>query len=991
MEPPPSTLRSWAAWAPGACCAGSAAAGRRRSTRCCTPGTGQRAALKLLRDPDHPDRDARREYRALALLDHPGIVRVYSCGRLPGGPPWLLMELVVGVSSQASVQAAGPRGSQARASRALHIARDLLEALAYLHRRRIIHRDVKSSNVLATVEGGIKLLDLGAAAYAPAGGGWGPVRVPGSGAFAGTVVYASPEQLCGADLDARTDLFSVGVLWYRMLTGELPFPATEPGAALAARAAGAPMERLRGVTGVAPEIAELVGALLEPEPQHRPGGAGAVLERIRPLVVPEPGRAIALWPEPPPLCGRCAELEVLDGFVAAAPAGSLAVLESCAGQDDGALLGWIVATTRRGGGVAVGVDLADGQAGGLLPRLLLALPRHLRRGGGGTGAPREATVGALDRLAHGRATPIVLTIDGLERAGESDIADLSAVLATGAARGRAIRAVGLWRVDGVGAAQLGPACALHLRLPPLAGAPMVRHARTLSAQRVLPYSIEAALLHPGRAPAGGVGAWTREQVAARRLALSATPEGLPVWVEGIAGAEEGPGCGGLRLGLHLAGEPVAVPWAGLAGEAWEPFAGMLAVEPEEEPEPSARAVLFAWRGLARQLAGDRDLQAEADLLRAEEELRRPATVGWAQAPRWGRRIALARAAGMLAREGASDAQRWLGDPGSASPDPGWPLDAVALRVARGRAAGEALRGNPGPEAAAEYTLACLQEGRLREVSWVVRNAAEPPPGAWGAADRAALAVAEAGAARLQGALATARGLLLQAIEAAEVGVPGPPRARLLMALAELDLDLFQPGPCRERLADAWVLLRQCHRPELAAERARLLARVALLRGEPGRAEEAARRGLDLLRGTDFVLARATLGCWLARALGRQGRRAEAEALLASAQPRIEAARAQPPQARARLARWELVGPREDPEAFFAPVGTWTRRERARLWRFEWLLAALRHAEAVGDSTRHASLRRRARSLLRTLQRDLAPQDRATMEQSPALRVVLGVR
>jgi hypothetical protein len=477
-------------------------------------------------------------------------------------------------------------------------------------------------------------------------------------------------------------------------------------------------------------------------------------------------------------------------------------------------------------------------------------------------------------------------------------------------------------------------------------------------------------------------------VASGGLVLATSPEGVWVWVEGSAEIEEGAVVGEPGLGERLAGDPGRVPWGGDGACQPDPFSGLAGVEPDEIPDPRVRVALFAWRGLARQSVGDRDLQVEADLLRAGEELARVSE--WEHALVWCGRLALAQVSLLALRGRIQEARRLLAGPGPTDGGPGWPLRVESLRLDLARLAGEPSEACAEPAAAPAAALAWLQAGRLRAVARCVAEAGTLPSGGWGAADRAALAAAAAGALRCRGALAHARTLLSAAIEADQVTAPGPARARLLLALAEVDLDLFQPGPARERLADAWVLLRQTDRPELKAERARLLARAALVCGEPERAEEAARGGIEALRRTDLALARAGLGCWLARALGRQGRRAEAEAVLGPACLRIEATGAHPALSLACLVRWELSGIREDPWSARAPVEAWMASERARLPRFEWLIAELRHTDALGDRSARIALRRRARVLLRSLQRGLSPEDCGVMEQSPALRVVLGV-
>jgi hypothetical protein len=167
---------------------------------------------ELASDPAFEER-FNREARALGQLDHPNIVRVFDSGR---SGPWLflVMEYVDGVDLRRWLDLGGFTSEAA-----LALLPSLCEALRHAHERGIVHRDIKPENILIDEEGVVKLADFGLVKIAGEAD-WGVTR---TNQALGTVHYMAPEQLDGAsDVDHRADIFSLGVVVYEMLTGQLP-------------------------------------------------------------------------------------------------------------------------------------------------------------------------------------------------------------------------------------------------------------------------------------------------------------------------------------------------------------------------------------------------------------------------------------------------------------------------------------------------------------------------------------------------------------------------------------------------------------------------------------------------------------------------------------------------------------------------------------------------------------------------------------------------
>ncbi len=163
-----------------------------------------------------------REAKALAALQHPNIVAVLDYG-VSGLRPYLVMELLEGETLSQRLHR-GPLSVEV----ALQVVQQLLEALSFMHRAQLVHRDVKPSNVfLQRMRDGqdrVKVLDLGLAKFTtPAPLASGDPTLTRDGAILGTPAYMSPEQATGEAVDARSDVYAVGVILFRMLAGRLPF------------------------------------------------------------------------------------------------------------------------------------------------------------------------------------------------------------------------------------------------------------------------------------------------------------------------------------------------------------------------------------------------------------------------------------------------------------------------------------------------------------------------------------------------------------------------------------------------------------------------------------------------------------------------------------------------------------------------------------------------------------------------------------------------
>jgi len=233
-----------------------------------------------------------REARALAQLNHPGIVALHDFGRTAGGHLFIVMEYVDGTDLSRLIHA---EGGGLQVAHALEIVGQVCDALQYAHSRGFVHRDIKPGNVLVDKDGRVKIADFGLAKLVarhsnvePAPGQHATLesRATLTGQALGTPDYTAPEQLKGGPVDHRADIYSLGVMFYEMLTGDLPRGAWTP----PSRCTAAP-ERLDEVVTRAMQSepnrryqqasevkAAAVGA--GPPPPAGPNPAGSAVNRV---------------------------------------------------------------------------------------------------------------------------------------------------------------------------------------------------------------------------------------------------------------------------------------------------------------------------------------------------------------------------------------------------------------------------------------------------------------------------------------------------------------------------------------------------------------------------------------------------------------------------------------------------------------------------------------------------------------------------------------
>jgi serine/threonine-protein kinase len=181
---------------------------------------GRRVAIKILNDRHANDESFverfRREAKNAAGLSHPNIVSIYDRGEAEG-TYYIAMEYLDGRSLKELLIARGPMPI----ADAIHHTRQILNALRFAHKKGVVHRDIKPHNVMVDGDGRLKVTDFGIARA-------GASQMTEAGAIVGTAQYLSPEQARGAAVDQRSDLYSIGVVLYEMLTGSVPFTGESP-------------------------------------------------------------------------------------------------------------------------------------------------------------------------------------------------------------------------------------------------------------------------------------------------------------------------------------------------------------------------------------------------------------------------------------------------------------------------------------------------------------------------------------------------------------------------------------------------------------------------------------------------------------------------------------------------------------------------------------------------------------------------------------------
>ncbi len=238
----------------------------------------RKVALKFL--PPHlcQDEDCRerfrREARAAAKLNHPNIVHIYEVAE-HNGRPFFAMEHVEGHSLKDMI-----RDEQPSLDRIVNLVLQVCEGLAKAHEAGITHRDIKPSNIVMDADGRPRLVDFGLATIQ------GTDKLTKTGSTLGTVGYMSPEQVQGKEVDRRSDLFSLGVVLYELISGRTPFDKENEAATLKAITQDNPEPLARYKSDIPDELQRTVSKLLEKDPSLRYQHADGVASDLKRMIAP---------------------------------------------------------------------------------------------------------------------------------------------------------------------------------------------------------------------------------------------------------------------------------------------------------------------------------------------------------------------------------------------------------------------------------------------------------------------------------------------------------------------------------------------------------------------------------------------------------------------------------------------------------------------------------------------------------------------------------
>jgi len=365
---------------------------------------GTQVAVKILHPASLENEDLKRftrEYRAVARMDHPNVVRVYEAG-MAGNYPWIAMEFVDGWDLGILIDQWNKERPADRFEQVEHVLRGLCHGLQYVHELGLVHRDLKPTNVLITRSGQPKITDFGVVKDPHAMG----TQLTVAGKLVGTVAFMAPEQITGDRVDARADLYALGAVLYMMLTFNRPIEANSVAGYLARHLTEVPTAPGEVDPSIPRRLEAVCQRLLMKDPPRRFPSARSVLQALNRA----DDRSVV------PLRGREGEVELWGRrlvTLAEGAGGSLAVV-GMRGTGKTTLLGALVDEARNQG---VGVARASGYDTDPIRALVASID------GEADPAPLDEQLCAL--VERVRGGPFLVVVDDLDATSSEVVTSLA--------------------------------------------------------------------------------------------------------------------------------------------------------------------------------------------------------------------------------------------------------------------------------------------------------------------------------------------------------------------------------------------------------------------------------------------------------------------------------------------------------------------------------------------------------------------------------------